>query len=60
MRAFLSKQNGILCDNYPRMYTPYKEHIKHILLFEFRKGNTANSAAANTLKDTYGNDIVNE
>lgn len=41
------------------MYTPSKEHIRHVLLFEFHKGNTA-SSAAKTLKDTYGNDVVNE
>ncbi|KAM3188005.1 hypothetical protein ACTXT7_001147 [Hymenolepis weldensis] len=39
---------------------PNKEHVRHILLLEFHKGNTASSAAAKTLKDTYGNDIVNE
>ncbi|VUZ43194.1 unnamed protein product [Hymenolepis diminuta] len=26
------------------MSTPIKEHIRHILLFEFHKGNTASSA----------------
>ncbi|VUZ50483.1 unnamed protein product [Hymenolepis diminuta] len=41
------------------MYTPNKEHIRHILLFEFHKGNTA-SSAAKTPKDTHGNDAVNE
>ncbi|VUZ44117.1 unnamed protein product [Hymenolepis diminuta] len=41
------------------MYTPNNEHIRHIVLFEFHKGNTA-SSAANTLKDAYANDVVNE
>ncbi|VUZ41817.1 unnamed protein product [Hymenolepis diminuta] len=41
------------------MYTLNKEHIRHILLFQFHKGNTA-SSAAKTLKDTYGNDVMNE
>ncbi|KAM3178714.1 hypothetical protein ACTXT7_001980 [Hymenolepis weldensis] len=47
------------------MYTPNRDHIWHILLFGFHQGNTARStaaaaAAAKTLKDTYGNDVVNE
>ncbi|KAF2357242.1 Reverse transcriptase RNA-dependent DNA polymerase [Trinorchestia longiramus] len=41
------------------MYTPNKQQIRHILLFEFHEGNTA-SSAAKTLKDTYGNDVANE
>ncbi|VUZ48232.1 unnamed protein product [Hymenolepis diminuta] len=41
------------------MYTPNKDHIRHILLYESHKGNTA-SSAAKTLKDTYRNDVVNE
>ncbi|VUZ43939.1 unnamed protein product, partial [Hymenolepis diminuta] len=41
------------------IYTPNKEHIRHILLFEFHQGNTA-SSAVKTLKDTCGNDVVNE
>ncbi|VUZ39361.1 unnamed protein product [Hymenolepis diminuta] len=41
------------------MYTPNKEHIRQILLFEFRKGNRA-SSAAKTLKDTCGNDVVDK
>ncbi|VUZ45547.1 unnamed protein product [Hymenolepis diminuta] len=41
------------------MYTPNKGRIRYILLFEFRKGNTA-SSAAKTLKDTHRNDVVNE
>ncbi|VUZ43445.1 unnamed protein product [Hymenolepis diminuta] len=41
------------------MYTPNKEHMRHILLFKFHNGNTA-SSAAKTLKHTYGNDAVNE
>ncbi|VUZ53011.1 unnamed protein product [Hymenolepis diminuta] len=41
------------------MCTPNKDHIRHILLFLFHKGNTA-SSAAKTLKDTFGNDVVNE
>ncbi|VUZ40160.1 unnamed protein product [Hymenolepis diminuta] len=41
------------------MYTPNKEHIRHIVLFEFHQENTAGSAAK-TLKDTYGNDVGNE
>ena len=41
------------------MYTPIKEHIRHILLFEFHKGNTA-STAAKKLKYTYENVVVNE
>ncbi|VUZ42446.1 unnamed protein product [Hymenolepis diminuta] len=41
------------------MYIQNKEHIRHILLFEFHRGNTA-SSAAKTLKDTYGDDFVNE
>ncbi|VUZ49086.1 unnamed protein product [Hymenolepis diminuta] len=40
------------------MYTPNKDHIRHILLFQFHQGNTAGSAAK-TLEDTYGNDVVN-
>ncbi|KAM3184548.1 hypothetical protein ACTXT7_008127 [Hymenolepis weldensis] len=36
---------------YALMYTPNKEHM--------RKGKTS-SAAAKTLRDTYGNDVVNE
>ncbi|VUZ42823.1 unnamed protein product, partial [Hymenolepis diminuta] len=39
--------------------TPNKEHIRHISLFEFHKGNTAGSTAK-TLQDTHGNDVVNE
>ncbi|VUZ53215.1 unnamed protein product, partial [Hymenolepis diminuta] len=39
--------------------TPYKGHIRHIILFEFHKGNTPDSAAK-TLKDTDGNGGVNE
>ncbi|VUZ55174.1 unnamed protein product [Hymenolepis diminuta] len=30
------------------MYTPNKEHIRHILLLEFHQGNTTSSAAKNT------------
>ncbi|VUZ43615.1 unnamed protein product [Hymenolepis diminuta] len=41
------------------MYTPNIENMRHILPFEFHKGNTASSAAT-TPKDTYGNDVVNE
>ncbi|VUZ46934.1 unnamed protein product, partial [Hymenolepis diminuta] len=41
------------------IYTPNKDHIRHIPLFQFHRGNTA-SSAANTLKDTYGNDVVSE
>ncbi|VUZ44137.1 unnamed protein product [Hymenolepis diminuta] len=41
------------------MYTPNNEHIRHVLLFEFHNGNTAGSAA-NTLKETYTNDVVDE
>ncbi|VUZ53749.1 unnamed protein product [Hymenolepis diminuta] len=41
------------------MYTPNKEHIRHIVRFEFHKGNTANSVAK-ALKDAYANDFVNE
>ena len=41
------------------MYTPTADHINHILLFEFHKGNTAN-LAAKTLKYTYGNVAVNK
>ncbi|VUZ55766.1 unnamed protein product [Hymenolepis diminuta] len=41
------------------MCTPNKEHIEHILLFEFHQGNTT-SSAVETLKDTYANDVVNE
>ncbi|VUZ45615.1 unnamed protein product [Hymenolepis diminuta] len=41
------------------MYTPHKEHIRHNLPFGFHKGNAA-SSATKTLKDTYGNDVVNE
>ncbi|KAM3185100.1 hypothetical protein ACTXT7_007056 [Hymenolepis weldensis] len=41
------------------MYTPNKERIKHILIFDFHQGNTP-SSAAKTLKNTYGNDVVNE
>ncbi|KAM3173204.1 hypothetical protein ACTXT7_012972 [Hymenolepis weldensis] len=48
-----------IVDILPLMYTPIKEHIRHILLFEFHKGNTT-SSVAKTLKDTYGNDFVNE
>ncbi|VUZ38921.1 unnamed protein product [Hymenolepis diminuta] len=40
------------------MYTPNKEHIMHILLFEFHKGNTV-SSTAKTFEDTDGNDVVN-
>ncbi|VUZ44917.1 unnamed protein product [Hymenolepis diminuta] len=45
--------------------TPTREHRRHISLFEFHEGNTSSSAAseaaaAKTLKDTYGNDVVNE
>ncbi|KAM3180545.1 hypothetical protein ACTXT7_016069 [Hymenolepis weldensis] len=45
---------------YALMYTPNKEHIRHILLFEFHQGNTPSSSAGKTLKDTYANDVVNE
>ncbi|VUZ48881.1 unnamed protein product, partial [Hymenolepis diminuta] len=38
--------------------TPTREHRRHISLFEFHEGTAA--AAAETLKDTYGNDVVNE
>ncbi|VUZ54248.1 unnamed protein product [Hymenolepis diminuta] len=41
------------------MYTPNKEHIRHILLLEFHKGGTP-SSVAKTLKDTYGNNVVNK
>ncbi|VUZ39365.1 unnamed protein product [Hymenolepis diminuta] len=41
------------------MYTPNKGHSRHILLFEFHKGNRA-SSAAKTLKDTCGNDVVDK
>ncbi|VUZ54812.1 unnamed protein product [Hymenolepis diminuta] len=41
------------------MYIPNKEHIRHILLFQFHQGNTA-SSVAKILKDTYGNDVVKE
>ncbi|VUZ46620.1 unnamed protein product, partial [Hymenolepis diminuta] len=34
------------------MYTPNKEHIRHILLFEFHQGNMA--------RDTHGDDVANE
>ena len=37
------------------MYTPIRDHIMRILLFEFHKGNTAKS-----LKDTNENVVVNE
>ncbi|KAM3187569.1 hypothetical protein ACTXT7_002070 [Hymenolepis weldensis] len=49
-----------LCANFPLMYTPNKEYMRHIVLFEFQKGNTASWAVAKTLKDTYGNDVVYE
>ncbi|VUZ48992.1 unnamed protein product [Hymenolepis diminuta] len=45
------------------MYTPNKEHMRHILLFEFHKGNTASSVAqlsSSSSKDNYGNDVVNK
>ncbi|VUZ56919.1 unnamed protein product [Hymenolepis diminuta] len=41
------------------MYTPNKEHIRHIVLLEFHKGNTT-SSVAKTLEDTNGSDVVNE
>ncbi|VUZ42035.1 unnamed protein product [Hymenolepis diminuta] len=41
------------------MYSPNKEHIRHILLFEFHQGNTT-SSVAKTLKGTYVNDVVKE
>ncbi|VUZ55407.1 unnamed protein product [Hymenolepis diminuta] len=41
------------------MYTANKEQIRHILLFQFHQGNTANSAPE-TLKDNYGNDVMNK
>ncbi|VUZ45274.1 unnamed protein product, partial [Hymenolepis diminuta] len=41
------------------VYTSNKEHIRHILVFEFYQGNTA-SSAPKTLNDTCGNDVVNE
>ncbi|VUZ42143.1 unnamed protein product [Hymenolepis diminuta] len=41
------------------MYTLNKGHIRHVLRFQFRQGNTA-SSAVKTLKDTCGNDVVNE
>ncbi|VUZ46292.1 unnamed protein product [Hymenolepis diminuta] len=41
------------------MYTPNKDHIRYIVPFEFHQGNTT-SSIAKTLKDTYGNDIVDE
>ncbi|VUZ42078.1 unnamed protein product [Hymenolepis diminuta] len=41
------------------MYSPNKEHIRHILLFEFHQGNTA-SSAAKTHKPTYGTGVANE
>ncbi|VUZ45680.1 unnamed protein product [Hymenolepis diminuta] len=41
------------------MYTPNKEHIRHILLFESHHGNMA-SSAVKALKDTYASDVVNE
>ncbi|VUZ49663.1 unnamed protein product [Hymenolepis diminuta] len=41
------------------MYTPNGDHIRHILPFKFHRGNTA-SLTAETLKDTCGNDVVNE
>ena len=27
------------------MYTPSKEHLRHVLLYEFQKGSTVSSAA---------------
>ncbi|VUZ54300.1 unnamed protein product [Hymenolepis diminuta] len=41
------------------MYTPNKDQIRHILLFEFYRRTTTTSVAK-TLKDIYGNDVVNE
>ncbi|VUZ40301.1 unnamed protein product [Hymenolepis diminuta] len=41
------------------MYTPNKEHIRYIVLFEFLRGNTT-SSAAKTLKNTLGSDAVNQ
>ncbi|VUZ49070.1 unnamed protein product, partial [Hymenolepis diminuta] len=41
------------------VYTPNKDHIRHILLFQFRQGNKAR-LAAKTLKHTYANDVENE
>ncbi|VUZ49072.1 unnamed protein product, partial [Hymenolepis diminuta] len=41
------------------VYTPNKDHIRHILLFQFRQGNKA-SLAAKTLKHTYATDVLNE
>ncbi|VUZ41773.1 unnamed protein product [Hymenolepis diminuta] len=41
------------------MYTPYKEQIRHILVFQFHRGNKTCSAAK-AFKYTYGNDVMNE
>lgn len=41
------------------MYTPTKEHVRHVLLYEFQKGNTA-ACAAKSVQNTYGKHVVNE
>ena len=40
------------------MYTPSKEHLRHVLLHEFQKGGTV-SSAAKSLQNTYGNNVIN-
>ena len=39
------------------MYTPSKEYLRHVLLYEFQKGSTV-SSAAKSLQNTYGNNVI--
>ena len=39
------------------MHTTSKEHLRHVLLYEFQKGSTA-SLAAKSLQNTYGNNVI--
>ncbi|XP_014767866.1 histone-lysine N-methyltransferase SETMAR-like [Octopus bimaculoides] len=41
------------------MFVPSKDHIRNVLLYEFHKGANA-SAAARSIQNTYGDDVVNE
>ena len=41
------------------MFIPTKEHIRHVLLYEFHKGVNA-STAAKSIQNTYGNHTLNE